>query len=1084
MAKPVNEPNILSATDSGRSAASPAACDPGTAAVLRPLLLGTSGVRLGALEPRCEQLLQLMPVAAFACDADGKLVFYNRRAGELWGWNAPDAGMSATVEWFVVDSGLAPTDTVSPLVVALRSGEPCHDLEMVLRRPDGSRLAAAVTIDPLRADAGRVVGAIVLVSERRSRDRHDALLARLSGQLATVAREAEIVRLTARMVGEHLGVQRCGFVENERGAQSLKVIPGWMRDPLPSLAGRHAVQALGDAEWQRTLGSARIAIADVTTHPQTRAVADNYRQRGVRAYAGAPFARDGHWVASLTVTSNEPRPWEEDEVALLEHVIARVWPLIERARAEAALELITTHAPVVLAYLDSESRVVFVNHAFAARWQMSPAELMGRSLAEIIGPTAFAVAEPYVARVLGGEAVQFEAEIPYERAGRRYVRISFAPDRDTEGNLRGYLWAVNDLTEHRVMEQAVRESEERFRLLAEHAPVGIFRTDAAGDCTFVNEQWCRMAGMAAQDALGRGWELALHPDDRKRVGEGWEQARHTGAPFACEHRFLRSDGAVLWLAASAVETRDAAGVSTGCIGTVVDITDRKLAEFALRESEKRFRLVASRAPVGIFMADAQGNTIFVNASWCSMAGLSPEEAQGQGWVQAVHPDDRAKVVGEWQEAVRGGVSSKAEFRFLRRDGTITWVHGTAVQLRDTNGRLTGYIGTVADFTERKAAEMALRESEERFRMLADNIMQFAWVCDPAGRVLWVNRRFMDYTGWSAERFSSGDAAQLYHPDHSAGIAEKFQQHLRSGEMWEDSFPLRRADGAYRWFLSRAIPIRDAAGKITRWFGTNTDITDVRETQEMLRKAQQELLAHAGDLERKVEARTASLRDAIVQMEEFSYSVSHDLRAPLRAMNAYADALIEDYGPKLDDTGRDYLRRIQRNSERMERLTHDMLSFSRIARAEIVLGPVDLAPVLRDVVGQYAELQAEAADLVVEAPLHRVRGHELSLGQCLGNLLTNAAKFVAPGVRPRIRVFTRDLGAVVRVGVADNGIGIRPEHQGNLFRMFERVPTSVPYEGTGIGLAIVRKAVEKMGGRYGVESDGVNGSCFWIELPKD
>jgi PAS domain S-box-containing protein len=1031
----------------------------------------------GSTASAYEHLIHLLPVAMVVCDASGAVALCNRRAAQMWAWEKTPAGPGTA--WLKI-TGSAPLDVV------LRQGTSLRNLEVLVRRTDGGSFEASLTIDPLHDTLGAVCGAIVVavdIGERKKVDRQAALLAALSEQLASATTEADIVAVATQTVGEYLGVQRCGFVENERASGMLKAIAGWTREPLPTLAGRHEMQALGDSEWQRKLGSARIAIEDVTTDPHVRPFAEYYRTRGVRSYAGAPFVREGQWVATLTVTSDEPRRWTDNELSLLEHVVARVWPLIERVRSQTVLGLVTTNAPVVLGYYDRESRILFANNAFAQRWGLQPEELLGKHLSEVIGDAAFERTRPYVEQALSGRSVEVELELQYRNLGARFVRISIAPDFDSEGRVRGYLAAVSDMTDRRAMEQAIRDNEERFRVLAEHAPVGIFQTDAAGEYTFVNAQWCRLAGISTEAALGSGWRGAVHPHDRDRVLAEWSAMVKERIPYACEFRFMRADGIVTWLQASAVEYHDSLGARIGHIGTVVDITERKLAEFALRESEKRFRLVASRAPVGIFMSDPQGNTIFVNAAWCAMAGLSPDQACGHGWIDAIHPEDRERVVGGWDRAVTDGVSSKSEFRFLRRDGTVTWVHGNAVQLRDTNGRLTGYIGTVADFTDRKEAELALRESEERFRMLADNVMQFAWICDPGGRLLWANRRLLEYTGATFEELEAGKFVAMHHPEYVKQAMEKFRRRIETGEMWEDSFPLQARDGTFRWFLSRAIPIRDADGRITRWFGTNTDVTDLRETQEMLRKAQEELLAHAGDLERKVEARTASLREAIVQMEEFSYSVSHDLRAPLRAMNAYAQALVEDYGQTLDDTGRNYLSRIQRSSQRMEKLTHDVLTYSRLARAEIALTTVDVKAVVLDLVSQYAELQAPGAELVIEEPLHPVRGHEISLGQCLGNLLTNAAKFVPPGVRPRIRVFTTELNDVVRVSVADNGIGIPAEHQRNLFQVFQRVPTPTAYEGTGIGLAIVRKAAEKMNGRCGVDSTGEGGACFWIELPK-
>jgi PAS domain S-box-containing protein len=236
------------------------------------------------------------------------------------------------------------------------------------------------------------------------------------------------------------------------------------------------------------------------------------------------------------------------------------------------------------------------------------------------------------------------------------------------------------------------------------------------------------------------------------------------------------------------------------------------------------------------------------------------------------------------------------------------------------------------------------------------------------------------------------------------------------------------------------------------------------------------------LERLVSERTASLREAIAQMEEFSYSVSHDLRAPLRAINAYASALIEDYGPQLDDTARGCLDKIQRSSQRMDKLTQDVLTYSRVARSAMPSTEIDLDKLVLDVIGQYAAAGQNAPAIEIERPLLKVRGHEPSLGQCIANLLTNAIKFVPSGTQPAIRIWTEGLDGNVRLWIEDNGIGIKPEHHERVFLMFERIHPPGKFEGNGIGLTIVRKSIEKMGGRVGVQSDGQHGSRFWLELP--
>jgi PAS domain S-box-containing protein len=237
------------------------------------------------------------------------------------------------------------------------------------------------------------------------------------------------------------------------------------------------------------------------------------------------------------------------------------------------------------------------------------------------------------------------------------------------------------------------------------------------------------------------------------------------------------------------------------------------------------------------------------------------------------------------------------------------------------------------------------------------------------------------------------------------------------------------------------------------------------------------------LERMVNERTASLREAIAQMEEFSYSVSHDLRAPVRAMQCYAEVLMEDYGAQLDEHAKKYLDRIIRGGTRMDRLIQDILTYSRLSRREIQLHPISLDKLTREIVRQYLDLSSAAnPDISVEGQLSTVIGHEPSLSQAISNLLNNAVKFVAPGATPKVHVRTERRNGDVRLWIEDNGIGIKPEYQHRLFSVFERVHPEKNYEGTGIGLAIVRKAAERMGGKAGVESDGVNGSKFWIQLP--
>jgi signal transduction histidine kinase len=277
------------------------------------------------------------------------------------------------------------------------------------------------------------------------------------------------------------------------------------------------------------------------------------------------------------------------------------------------------------------------------------------------------------------------------------------------------------------------------------------------------------------------------------------------------------------------------------------------------------------------------------------------------------------------------------------------------------------------------------------------------------------------------------------------------------------------------------PIRDAHGRVIGASKIARDITAWKKTQE--ERAAKEALARLNeDLERRVGERTASLNGAIAQLEEFSYTVSHDLRAPARVMRAYAEIVLTEHGDELKPQVKDYLERIARGGARMDRLVQDTLTYSRLARRELTFHSIEPERLILDIISQYPEMALPRAAITIHRPLQPVEAHEPSLTQAISNLLSNAVKFVPVGEIPHVLIRTEKRATGVRLWVEDNGIGIPPAYLNRAFGVFERLHPDSCYEGTGIGLAIVRKVVERMDGTVGVESDGLTGSRFWIELP--
>jgi len=256
-----------------------------------------------------------------------------------------------------------------------------------------------------------------------------------------------------------------------------------------------------------------------------------------------------------------------------------------------------------------------------------------------------------------------------------------------------------------------------------------------------------------------------------------------------------------------------------------------------------------------------------------------------------------------------------------------------------------------------------------------------------------------------------------------------------------------------------------------------DITERKQAEHQVRMLNEEL-------ERRVGERTAKLREALREIDTFSYSVAHDLRGPLRAMTGFSEALLQDHAQKLDAEGQDFVLRIADAGRRMDALIMDILAYSRLSREEVPLKPASLDAVVKPVLDRMApEIAQRRATVTVQSPLPRIVGHAAMLDQVVTNLLSNAVKFSRPGVDPVVVVRAETRGAAVRLWIEDNGIGISPEYQDRVFGLFQRLNPVESFPGTGVGLAIVRRAMERMGGSSGVESTPGQGSRFWVELPK-
>jgi PAS domain S-box-containing protein len=506
---------------------------------------------------------------------------------------------------------------------------------------------------------------------------------------------------------------------------------------------------------------------------------------------------------------------------------------------------------------------------------------------------------------------------------------------------------------------------------------------------------------------------------------------------------------------------------------------------ALRSSEERFREVFQHAATGIAIFDAHGRFLQCNPAYLAMVGYSQEDLWTMDISMVLHPEDREENFRLFQRLLAGDISFyRLENRYQRKQGGALWAEKYVSALRHEAGKPTQLFALVTDITERRQAEQQIRRSEQHLRRVLDNLFAFVGVTTPDGTLIEANRAPLEAARIAAKEVLGRKFWDTYWWNYSP----KVQQQLREacerasrGEVVRYDVQVRMASDSRMWIDFQVAPLCDEEGGVTHLIPSAMDITARKEFEAALRDAHAQLAEHAVQLERLIEQRTAKLKESIGDLEQFSYSIAHDLRAPLRAMGAFSSMLLEEYQDKLDEDGVGYLRRIASAAERMDALIRDVLTYSRVVRSEAVLTNVGLDHLLREIVEQYPQFGSDHADVHIEHPLLPVLGNAALLTQCISNLLGNAIKFVAQGVKPRVRVWTELRDGWVRLSVQDNGIGIEDRHLERIWRMFERLHNNLTYEGTGIGLAIVKKAVERIGGRVGATSEFGHGSTFWIEL---
>lgn len=489
----------------------------------------------------------------------------------------------------------------------------------------------------------------------------------------------------------------------------------------------------------------------------------------------------------------------------------------------------------------------------------------------------------------------------------------------------------------------------------------------------------------------------------------------------------------------------------------------------LEEHDHIFRLlVESVTDYAIFLLDVDGSVRTWNTGAQKITGYSKKEIVGKHYSIFFPPADVAagNPEVELHKARTSGRYEEEGWR-VRKNGERFWANVIVTCMADDNGDFRGFAKVVRDLSERQTLRSALLDSEERFRLLVEGTQDYAiFMLDPDGHIQSWNKGVERIKGYTADDVIGRHFSMFYPEEENPPekTAMELQVARETGRYQEEGWRVRK-DGTLFWASVLITSLYDETGELRGFSKVTRDLTERRQADEALRH------------------RTRQLEIANKSLEEFAYSVSHDLRAPLRALQGFSQALLEDCLDTLDEDGKEYAEAIHQGAANMDKLIQDLLTYSRLGMSDLQLTDVDLQGLTDEVLGVLqGDIVDKHAEIMIPKRLPGVRANRLVLSQVMTNLLTNALKFTSPGIPPRLTIEAKRRGQKVRILIQDEGIGVPEEFRQRIFKVFERLHGGETYPGTGIGLAIVARAVERMGGSFGIEPREPAGSTFWFELP--
>ena len=985
---------------------------------------------------------------------DGTLLTWNRGAEKIFGYTAAEiVGQNISILSPPEFKHYAPRNAAR-----LLKGEVVPPFETVRIAKDGHRVDVQVSISAIRDVEGRITGIASIFRDISERKRAED----------AVVRERALLRAVVDTMPERIYVKdREGrfLLQNEtnlkvRGVRNHDDIVGkTVFDIFP----REIAESL-EAEDRAVLESGVPLI-----------------NREGKTFFGSPDEQDS--AVRWHVTSKVPL---RDAAGDIIGIVGVNRDITERKRAEAERAF--------LAAIVENSTGAIISRALdgtITSWNAGAERMFGYSASEAIGRTITFILPPgrqpdmarNTERVLRGEVVAARESQRMAKDGQVIdVLVSHSPLRDEAGNISGASVMFHDISALKRAETALRDSEERLRAAFEQAAVGMALRDIDPRhprWLRVNQKLCDILGYTREEllqlstidiTLAEDRDIAI--DYNEQLWEGKIQS------YSREKRYVRKDGQAIWvnLSLSAVHGPD--GKPTHTVSIIQDITDHKNADQALRESEERYRRVFEMSPNPILLRRGE-NVVFANSAALRFFGAkSPVQLIGELLIERVHPDERDSVRQRWSESKREETTSPvAVRRYFRLDGTMVVGETSGAQLRyqgDTLG-----ITVIHDVTDRVKAEEALARERTLLRAVINNLPDFIYVKDRDRRFLLVNPAWFRARGVGNYAETTGKTVFDYFPKEQAvQLDDEDKAVIETGTpIINRELVLTDVMGQKKWFMTNKVPLRDLDGSISGVLGITHEITEIRKSAEIISKLNAEL-------EQRVIERTAQLETTNKELESFAYSVSHDLRAPLRSMDGFSQALLEDYKDRLDATGQDYLRRVRTATQRMAMLIDDLLALSSITRGEMRRATTDLSALAREIVADIRKEQPKREIDVKVASGMKLQADPRLLRVALDNLLRNAWKYTARQPNARIEVGVEQKEGQPVYFVRDNGVGFDMRYAGKLFGAFQRLHSDSDFPGTGIGLATVQRVIRRHGGEIWAHAETGKGATFFFTFGND